>query len=197
MDAVLKNNIHESRAGFASHDQYEMEADQFSVGLLMPRKLFAPAIRNAGEGLAAIEHLAGLCKTSLTATAIRFTQCSNEPVAVVISTGINVNYCFMSDTLKEIDGIDWLRKREAISKDTPTFVFNQDVKNVRQAVRMQATSNIQDWFGGRRSLEMNEDMIGLGNYGKTLTVLYGIDLPDEDEASDDDLIESYTPSFRR
>lgn len=197
MDAVLKNNIHESRAGFASHDQYEMEADQFSVGLLMPRKLFAPAICRAGEGLAAIEHLAGLCKTSLTSTAIRFAQCSSERIAVVVSIGNNVDYCFMSDALKDIDGIDWIRKREVISRDTPTFAFNQSTGQVRQVARVQATSNMQDWFGGRRSLEINEDIIGLGSYGKTLTVLYGIDITDEDEASEDELVDSWTPRFRR
>jgi hypothetical protein len=27
-------------------------------------------------------------------------------------------------------------------------------------------------------------MIGLGSYGKTLTVLYGIELPDEDDQDD-------------
>ena len=56
IDAVLGNgNIHESRAGFASSDKYEMEADYFAAGLLMPQKLFTPAMRHAGEGLAAIK----------------------------------------------------------------------------------------------------------------------------------------------
>jgi hypothetical protein len=197
IDAVLKNDLHESRAGIASNNPYEMEADQFSAGLLMPRKLFTPAIRKAGDGLAAIEYLAGLCNASLTSTAIRFTQCSTEPVAVIISTGKNVDYCLVSDTLKEIDGIDWIRKRELMSRNAPTFDFNQNVGKVRQPARVQGTSNLQDWFGGRRNLEINEDVIGLGGYGKTLTVLYGIEINDEDEANEDDLLESWTPRFRR
>ena len=41
----------ESRAGFASGDKYEMEADYFAAGLLMPQQLFIPAMRQAGEGL--------------------------------------------------------------------------------------------------------------------------------------------------
>ena len=40
-------------------------------------------------------------------------------------------------------------------------------------------------------------MIGLGGYGKTLTVLYGIELPDGDDQDDDSLQESWTPLFRR
>jgi len=39
-------------------------------------------------------------------------------------------------------------------------------------------------------------MIGLGSYGKTLTLLYGIELPDEDDQDDDSLQESWTPQFR-
>jgi IrrE N-terminal-like domain len=199
IDAVLGDrNIHESRAGFASGDKYEMEADYFAAGLLMPQKLFTPAIRQAGEGLAAIKCLADLCKTSLTATAIRFTQCSREPVAIVVSTGNSIDYCFMSDALRDVDGIDWIRKREALPRNTPTFAFNQDSGKVRQAVQVEATSNFKDWFGGHLSIEIREDVIGLGDYGKTLTVLHEIYIPDEDEDDDEEkLVESWTPRFRR
>lgn len=99
IDAVLANgDIHESRAGFGSGDRYEIEADHFAAGLLMPRPLFTDAMRRAGDGLAAIEALKDLCQTSLTATAIRYTQCSpRDQMAVVLSTGTQINYCFMSD----------------------------------------------------------------------------------------------------
>lgn len=104
----------------------------------------------------------------------------------------------MSDALKAVDGIDWIRKREAVPRNTPTFTFNQDSENVRRAVRVEDASNLQDWFGGRRSIEVSEDIIGLGSYGKTLTVLYGIELPDEEEEDDEAaLVESWTPRFRR
>jgi hypothetical protein len=40
--------------------------------------------------------------------------------------------------------------------------------------------------------------VGLGRYAKTLTVLYDIDLPEpEDEEDEDNLIESWTPRFKR
>ena len=198
IDAVLGDgNIHQSRAGFTSGDKYEMEADYFAAGLLMPQKLFIPAMRPAGEGLAAIKYLAELCTTSLTATAIRFTQCSREPVAIVVSTGTSIDYCFMSDALRDVDSIDWIRKREALPRNTPTFSFNQDPEKVQQAAQLEATSNFRDWFGGHRNIEIREDVIGLGDYGKTLTVLYEIDIPDEDEDDEEELIESWTPRFRR
>lgn len=199
VDAVMdERGIHESRAGFASNDRYEIEADRFAAGFLMPRHLFFPALQKSGQGLAAIERLATLCETSLHATAIRYTQCARDPVAVVLSIGNRIDHCFMSESLKALGGIDWIRKREAVPRNTPTFAFNQDDENVRRAVRIEDISNLQDWFGGHRSIEVSEDVIGLGRYGKTLTVLYDIDLPSEDEEEDEAaLVESWTPRFRR
>lgn len=199
IDAVLADgDVHESRAGFASGDRYELEADHFAAGLLMPQKLFTAAMGRTGTGLSAIEALAVLCKTSLTATAIRYTQCTADPVAIVLSTGKQINYCFMSDTLKEVEGLDWIRKRDFLPKNTPTFTFNQDSDRVRRSARTDGTSDLQDWFSGRRSVEITEEIIGLGKYGKTLTVLTAPDLPDQEEIEEEeDLIESWKPKFRR
>ena len=103
----------------------------------------------------------------------------------------------MSDALRDVDGIDWIRKREALPRNTPTFSFNQDPGKVQQSTQLEATSNFRDWFGGRRDIEIREDVIGLGDYGKTLTVLYEIDIPDEGEDDEEEIIESWTPRFQR
>lgn len=198
-EAVISGDTgsHASRAGFASNDKYETEADRFSAGFLMPRHLFFPALERAGSGLAAIESLATLCKTSLHATAIRYTQCTRDAVAIVISRGGIIDHCFMSEALMQIDGIDWLRKREGVPRNTATFAFNQVTANVQHGVRVEEASNLQHWFGGKRSIEISEDVLGLGRYGKTLTVLYDIDVPDADEeAEEQSLVDSWTPRFR-
>jgi hypothetical protein len=198
LDAVLGDrNIHESHAGFGSGDRYELEADHFAAALLMPRQMFSAALRRAGDGIAAIERLAAKCGTSLTATATRYTQCTSDPIAIVLSTGGSIDYCFMSDALRDHDGIDWIRRRQAVPPNTPTWAFNRDPDKVRRADRTQGESTLQSWFGGSESIELREDVIGLGGYGKTLTVLHGIELPDDqDEDVDDSLIESWTPRFR-
>jgi len=104
----------------------------------------------------------------------------------------------MSEALKSVDGIDWLRKRDYLPRSCPTYGFNQDAVNVRTAQRIEQSSNFQDWFGGRRSLEISEDVIGLGSYGRTLTVLYDINVPEPEEEEDEaTLVESWTPRFRR
>ncbi len=199
-EAVISGDAgsHASRAGYSSSDRYEAEADRFAAGFLMPRHLFFPALEKAGVGLAAIENLAALCKTSLHATAIRYTQCSRDPVAIVISRGSIIDHCFMSEALKNVDGIDWLRKREGVPRNTATFAFNQVQTNILHGTRIEETSNLQHWFGGRRSIEISEDVVGLGRYGKTLTVLYDINIPEpEDEEDEQSLIDSWTPRFKR
>ena len=199
VDAVISGDsgAHTSRAGFASKDRYEMEADRFAASFLMPRHLFFPALERAGSGLSAIQALADQCKTSLHATAIRYTQCTRDPMAIVLSQGGVIDHCFMSEALRQTPGIDWLRKRESLPRNTATFAFNQLPENVLSGVQVDATSNLQHWFGGKRSIEISEDVIGLGQYGKTLTVLFDIDIP-EPEAEDEErsLVESWTPRFR-
>jgi len=200
VEAVIQGEqgMHVSRAGFNSGDRYEAEADRFAAGLLMPRHLYFPAIEKAGSGLAAIEKLADLCRTSLHATAIRYTQCTRDPIAIIVSRGGIIDHCFMSEALKQLDGIDWLKKREGVPRNTATFAFNQVSTNIEHGVRLEEVSNIQHWFGGKRRIEISEDVVGLGRYGKTLTVLYDIDLPEpEDEEDEGNLIESWTPRFKR
>ena len=200
VDAVLSDDdVHESHAGFASGDRYELEADHFAATLLMPRRLFTNAMSTAGEGLPAIEKLAEQCRTSLTATTIRYARYTREPVAVILSTGARINYCFMSDALKEVEGFNWIRKGEGLSRDTATFAFNQNPVNIRRAERTEDTSDLQDWFGSDRSLSATEQVIGLGNYGKTLTVLTALDIEEQIEEikEEEELVESWTPRFRR
>jgi len=199
IDAVLHDrDIHESHAGFGSGDRYELEADHFAAALLMPRQMFSAALRRAGDGVAAVKQLAGICKTSLTATAIRLSQCASDPVAIIVGTGGNIDYCFMSDALKEWHGIDWIRKRHAVPRASLTFAFNCDPEKVRRAERIEGGSDLETWFGGPRSIELCEDVIGLGSYGKTLTVLHGIEFPDhQNEDEDEALTEAWTPRFRR
>ena len=96
------------------------------------------------------------------------------------------------------EGIDWIRKCQAVPRTTPTLAFNRDLDKVRRADRIEETSDLQTWFGGAQSIELREDVIGLGRYGKTLTVLHGIEFPeDQDEDDDQALTESWTPRFRR
>jgi len=188
------NGAHASKAGFVSADVYEREADHFASGLLMPGYLFKEALRYEDEGLEAIEALADKCKTSITATAIRYANLTTMPAAVIMSTGGRVDWAFLSKELRDFPDIAWPRKGEPLPLGVPTANFVRSEENIRLARRVREEVELRDWLGGRAGITANEEVLGLGAYGKTLTVLT-TDSLDEDE--DIDLEEQWTPRFRR
>jgi hypothetical protein len=191
--------FHQSESGFTSNDKYERQADSFAAGLLMPKFLFTAACRTSGQGLAAVETLAELCVTSLTATAIRFAKLCDEPVAVVCSMGNRVEFAFMSKPLQDHPGLTWIRKGSALPSGTATATFNKDDGNVRKGKRISSTATVETWFDGNSDTELNEEVVGLGDYGKTLTVLWTDSLPepdDETEGTEETEDENLLPSQR-
>lgn len=179
--------VHQSRSGFISGDPLERQADCFASALLMPEKLFRPALRRSGQGFAAIQKLVETCRTSVTATAIRYAKFCDDPVAVIMSSASQVEYCFMSDCLKDVRGIQWLKRGDMLPPRSCTANFNKDPINVNEARTDESTCSLDDWFDGSPQVEMNEDVIGLGSYGRTLTVLFtDQSLYDGDNVDDDD-----------
>jgi Zn-dependent peptidase ImmA (M78 family) len=203
IDHILPaDGMHMSHAGFVSADPYELEADQFAAGLLMPSAPFKRAISRHNPGLEIIESLAGLCRTSLTATAIRYAELTEDAVAVVISTGPLIDFCFLSETIKSLPQMSWLRKGTPVPQNTVTARLNASSTRVANGDRAEADIDIMDWLGGVRSVPATEQILGLGRYGKTLTVLTCPSVQDEtyteDDGDDEDkLAESWTPRFRR
>lgn len=188
---------HESYAGFTSSDKYELEADYYAAGLLMPRPLFTKAMSNAGYGLDAVEYLSDKCVTSRTATAIRYAQLADIPTAIVISVGRKIEYAFMSEPLKEIKGLEWIKKGTFLPNGAQTETFNRDAKNITSGRRAEGTATLKEWLGGRWDIELVEEVLGLGSYAKTLTVLTIEDSFDEEELLDEEEIEeSWKPRFR-
>ena len=202
IDHVLKNGEHHSYAGFTSADPYELEADHFAAGLLMPEGLFKTALKKRDTDLAAIEYMAGLCKTSLTSTAIRCSELANDAVAVAISTGPTIDYCFLSGVMKTLPQLSWIKKGTPVPTGTETARFNADPQRVRAGERAVSEIDVRDWLGGTRSARVSEEVVGLGRYGKTLTVLSSTSIGDEaagyDDGDDEEkLQESWTPRFRK
>ena len=179
------DGLHESKSGFISGDPLERQADCFASALLMPDVLFRRAVDNAGTGFSAIEKLAKQCRTSITSTAIRFTQFTDEAVAVIVSSGDRIVYCFMSERIRDLRGITWIKKGDSLPNGT-TRDFNADPSNIEEARQEEGTCFLDDWFDGAPQVEVNEDVIGLGSYGKTLTVLFTDEALDDDDEEDDD-----------
>jgi hypothetical protein len=104
--------------------------------------------------------------------------------------------------MKSLPQLTWIRKGTPVPADTITARFNASRQRVLSAERDVDDIDITNWLGGNRHVKVTEEVIGLGSYGKTLTLLYsealgqtGADLSEEDE--EQDLVEKWTPRFRR
>lgn len=176
--------IHESQAGFGSRDPIELEADHFAAGLLMPSHLFKSEAGKYSDGITAIEKLADRCQTSLTASAIRYAELADAAVAVVVSTGSSVDYCFASRSMRSIRGYKHPLKGSTLPRDTLTRDFNQTESNVIGAQREESDADLIAWFRADDEIDASEEVIGLGGYGKTLTIITA-DLSDDVDDEDD------------
>jgi hypothetical protein len=186
-EAVFRQGeVHESRAGFCSPDQFELEADHFAAGLLMPRHLFDAAAGRYSDGMEAVKGLAADCKTSLTASAIRYGGMADAAIAVVVSHGATVDYCFASGSMRRVRGYRHLKKGAVLPRASLTRDFNQDRENVSLAKEASDDTELNLWFHVDDEVAATEEVIGLGNYGRTLTVITADLLDDGEDRSDSD-----------
>lgn len=192
-DAMFRDGktVHESQAGFGSKDLIELEADHFAAGLLMPSELFKEEAARHCDGLAAIERVAEKCQTSITSSAIRYAQLTDAAVAIIVSSKSSVDYCFASQALRAVKGYRRPVKGSVLPRNSLTRDFNQAASNIARGEHSDDLTDLSVWFRADDEIEASEEVIGLGDYGRTLTIITA-DLPDEDESS----IEWTAPRFR-
>jgi hypothetical protein len=192
--AILSEGRHLSRSGFISKDRYEQEADAFATELLMPWKLIDPLIRANPGGFSTIKAIADDCESSLVASAIRYTQVTKECVAVIVSHLGAVEFMTASDSFKQIPGIDWLRKRDALPEAVPSKRFSTDIEWIRTCDIAKEGCSLSGWFANVRDREVEEDVVGLGSYERLLTVLVTdeeAEEEDDDEGEQDEYIDRW------
>ncbi len=133
------------------------------------------------------------------ATAIRFAELAD--VAVAVSTGAAIDYCFMSDAMKSLPKLDWIRKGSPLPKGTATARLAARSEAVLAGERVAEEVDVSDWLGGTTKATVLEEAVGLGRYGKVPTILVSTSIGQDEDPDDYDkyenLIESWTPRFRR
>jgi len=126
---------------------------------------------------------------------------TDDAVAVIISTGQTIDYCFLSEAMKSLPRLSWLRKGSPVPQGTETARLSVASGRVLKGDRSVNEIDVMDWLGGTRSAMVTEEVVGLGRYGKTLTVLSSAVIGHEDDgdAADDEagMVESWTLRFHR
>jgi hypothetical protein len=97
--------------------------------------------------------------------------------------------------------LDWLRKGSPLPSGTATAHLAGQPARTRAGERVADTADVRGWLGGTTRAAISEESLGLGSYGKVLTVLVSSQIGQEDdsddEENDEDVIECWTPRFRR
>jgi hypothetical protein len=167
----------------------------------MPETPFKKEMWRRDADLDAVLAMADVCLTSRTATAFRFAELSDVAVAVIISTAGVIDYCFMSEAMKSLPKLDWLRKGTPLPPGTMTAGLAGDPLMVRGGDRVADSLDVRGWLGGPTKAEISEESVGLGSYGKVLTVLVSQSIgqePDPNEDEDEvEIVERWTPRFHR
>ncbi|MBS1015692.1 ImmA/IrrE family metallo-endopeptidase [Acetobacter persici] len=188
------NAQHISHAGSISIDPYEQEADQFASALLMPTQIIKSILRRTDEGMESVITIAHTCEVSIEAAAIRYIHKTEVPAAAVISTNGRIDYAFLSKEMLEFSDLAWPRKGESVPASTLTHSFRKNQDAVRSSRRETDEIELQAWLGGRKSIAATEEVLGLGRYGKVLTIVTA-DIPDENDETE--IEDSWRPRFKR
>lgn len=200
IDHVLpQDGVHASRAGFVSGDLYEREADHFAASLLMPTDAFGRDCRRRVAGLQTVIELAETGETSLTATAIRYAELTDDAVAVILSTDTKIDYCFLSERMLTLPELQIPKKGSAVPESSVAFEIGSYIQKVHSAEQASEEIDVIDWLGGTRSINVAEQTVGLGRYGKVLTILSSEEIGHEDQNDvlDDELTDGWTPRFHK
>ncbi|WP_264996983.1 hypothetical protein, partial [Komagataeibacter rhaeticus] len=112
-----------------------------------------------------------------------------------------VRYAFCSESFKRLGENIYLPKGCRLPSSSITARFNAVASNVAASRQVIGECRLRDWFDTDRNPALDEQVVGLGSYGFTLTVLSSDKLavdfdPDEDD-EDAALRESWALKFAR
>ncbi len=88
-----------------------------------------------------------------------------------MSTAGVIGYCLMSEAMKSLPKLDWLRKGIRLPLGTVTASLAADPRRVSAGERVRDQIDVPEWLGGPRRETVTEESLGLGTYGEVLTVL--------------------------
>lgn len=166
-------------------DPLEVEADYFANELLMPDRFVRPLISQVGNGVAAVRAFADHFRTSLCAAAIRYADVAEEPVVVIVSKDGEIEWAARPHKVLAHRWAQRSLKKEWAPKGSATRRLALAPERVRRSEADDSSMLLCEWFDEAPSeVEVIEEALGLGAYGRVLTVLVIPDLPDADEVNE-------------
>jgi Zn-dependent peptidase ImmA (M78 family) len=146
----------------------EVEANYFAAELLMPEKIFVPRLRNTKPSFTLIKELANDFGTSLTATAIRCAEITDDYWAVVVSEAGRIRWWRGSEKFEERF---WIRADMPLSDETVAGSIFQGESAPDSPVEV----NRESWALCKDDYDddvLFEEVFQLPAYGQVLSLLY-------------------------
>lgn len=178
--------LHHSGGAIGSRrDPIEVEADAFAAELLMPGTLTTAAAAAAaaeGVGVAMIRTVATAADVSVTAAAIRVSELVPDPFAVVLTRRACIEWASFSSGMREHA---WARrsfKNATAPTDSVTMRLAKKLSKFAVSGVETGMTQLADWFAGAPGVWAAEEALGLGDYGRVLTVIVPEGLPTADQA---------------
>ena len=174
--------IHSLGGSYRRKDPLEIEADTFASELLLPNR-FARGVVCAGRpSVDSIVSLSTSFMVSVSAAAIRTAELTDEPMAAILSHNGVCEWCARSPSLADHGWSRRSLKNDQVPRGCATARLASDVTRVTRGDRDDDTTPLSRWFDDAPAeLEVIEEAIGLGPYGRVLTTLTFEHLPDPDE----------------
>lgn len=150
----------------------EREADWFASELLVPASQLGPRIDEEPASIGTLQSLADQFRTSLTMMAIRHAELTDLSTASILSRDGRVEWVFCSHRLARHDWSRALQKGDTVPPGTATLSLARDLPGLSGGETRSAAGPARDWFDGASPhLEVEEDAVEMGSYGRVLTLL--------------------------
>ncbi|MBP9597621.1 MAG: ImmA/IrrE family metallo-endopeptidase [Desulfobacter sp.] len=157
----------------------EVEANKFAAELLMPQKFFVSELKKEPDCML-FENLAFKFGASLQATLIRYSEFTDESIAVVLSENSMVKWCSKSKSFNFEIGTKMPLSEETYAKD---FFDGHELSKIFEDVDINA------WFDTiniKHKIKVKELCFPSPEYNQALSVIWVIEDEDEIEASEDE-----------
>jgi Zn-dependent peptidase ImmA (M78 family) len=145
----------------------EIEANYFAAELLMPKKMFIQRVGGKRPSVALLKQEAGFFLTTLTATAFRWMELTDEYCAVVFSEGGKIRWWTASEAL---DGIFWLDAGAALSPYSLAGAYFKNGVAATAPERVDAEAWVEDTQRLGEST-LIEEIFVMERYGQVMSLL--------------------------